>query len=270
MPGILRVEGGDLGARDEESLAVELRSSHRGRSGWETSARTTGRKSISSRRGGTTGGISWKGRSAGRRQTGCNTTGLTLPIKEYTHALGTSITGGYVYRGYRRPSLAGAYVYADYGAGASGCSGTSNGAITADSLLIAGPFLVSSFGTDQLNELYIVSYSASASIYRFTGSGPTSIGDPPALPARFALDQNYPNPVQPVDLDRVPASGCGTRHAQGVRHAGTGSGDARRCGRERRAAHGRRSAGRRVPAACISTGLRPRTGSLAKSMTLVR
>ena len=47
---------------------------------------------------------------------GCSTDNID-PITEYTHALGSSITGGYVYRGSDIPDLAGFYVFGDFGSG---------------------------------------------------------------------------------------------------------------------------------------------------------
>jgi hypothetical protein len=44
----------------------------------------------------------------------CASEGLVLPIAEYTHPEGCSITGGVVYRGARTPSLDGQYFYSDY------------------------------------------------------------------------------------------------------------------------------------------------------------
>ena len=43
----------------------------------------------------------------------CNDAALTMPIKEYGHGLGCSITGGYLYRG-PITALQGTYFYADY------------------------------------------------------------------------------------------------------------------------------------------------------------
>jgi glucose/arabinose dehydrogenase/plastocyanin len=46
--------------------------------------------------------------------TDCDKTGKVLPVAEYSHSEGCSITGGYVYRGSQFPGLDGLYVYADY------------------------------------------------------------------------------------------------------------------------------------------------------------
>jgi len=101
---------------------------------------------------------------------GCDTSGITMPIKEYSHQPGgnCSVTGGYVYRGQRRPELRGAYIYSDYCSGRLWMLRYNNGVVTQDSVLIDTPQLVLSFGTDQNNELY---YCASnGSIYRFNTS----------------------------------------------------------------------------------------------------
>ena len=52
--------------------------------------------------------------------------GSTLPVLEYNHSLGCSVTGGYRYRGQLYPQLEGIYFYADL------CSGRIWGAIRQD------------------------------------------------------------------------------------------------------------------------------------------
>jgi glucose/arabinose dehydrogenase len=93
----------------------------------------------------------------------CNQSGLTLPVWEYSHADGCSITGGFVYRGSTYPALQGIYFFADY------CSGKIWGLVKEtgvwqSSLLLDSPYNVSSFGEDEAGELYVV--DRDGNIYR--------------------------------------------------------------------------------------------------------
>jgi len=45
---------------------------------------------------------------------GCDTAGLIVPLYEYNHNVGESITGGFVYRGSLVPDLYGKYIFADF------------------------------------------------------------------------------------------------------------------------------------------------------------
>lgn len=90
--------------------------------------------------------------------------GHILPIAEYSHSIGCSITGGYVYRGEAIPDLEGVYLFSDY------CSGRVWASYrdldmqwnTIEFLNTGMP--VSSFGEDEANELYIIDYTGT--IYR--------------------------------------------------------------------------------------------------------
>jgi glucose/arabinose dehydrogenase len=86
----------------------------------------------------------------------CNTTGLTDPIFEYSHAVGISITGGFVYRGSNHaPHLTGKYIYGDYGTGLIWALEYESGIVKNNSLLNDTVLSISSFGVDQQQELYI-------------------------------------------------------------------------------------------------------------------
>jgi glucose/arabinose dehydrogenase len=100
-------------------------------------------------------------------RSGCKTEGLILPVVEYGHGDGCSITGGFVYRGEALPGLAGRYFYSDY------CTAflrsfrydrSSRSAIEHwDWKKALDPrnrlSQVSSFGEDEAGEMYILSLS---------------------------------------------------------------------------------------------------------------
>lgn len=96
----------------------------------------------------------------------CDRTGLVLPVIEYDHSAGCSVTGGYVYRGFRYAALRGIYFYGDYCSGViSGATQTTSG-FTTQALLPAG-FHISTFGEDDAGELYVADYDR-GDIYHIT------------------------------------------------------------------------------------------------------
>ncbi|MBI4257605.1 MAG: PQQ-dependent sugar dehydrogenase, partial [Thaumarchaeota archaeon] len=91
--------------------------------------------------------------------TNCNTAGLILPLTEYTHEFGCSITGGYVYRDNRLSSLYGAYVYGDFCSGIIWALRYDGKTVTQQMQIVESSNLqISSFGIDQEGELYILSF----------------------------------------------------------------------------------------------------------------
>ncbi len=117
-------------------------------------------------------GGSWRGRCVSIRPPGCNQSGKVLPVAEYSHSLGCSVTGGYIYRGAFYPDMQGRYFYGDF------CSGilfslyddpVSGWTVTqvADT-----PYNISSFGEDEQGELYFTDYGA-GKIYQIC-YGPTA------------------------------------------------------------------------------------------------
>ena len=84
----------------------------------------------------------------------CFDPALTLPVHEYSHAEGCSITGGFVYRGTAIPELQGQYVFGDYCAGTIwAIEETEPGVWTRTELAETG-FGLASFGEGFDGELY--------------------------------------------------------------------------------------------------------------------
>jgi len=99
----------------------------------------------------------------------CAQEGLILPATEYSHDLGCSITGGYVYRGVAQPALHGVYFYGDY------CTGRIWGlAPAADggwqpAELLKSDAQISSFGETEDGELLVVDYAGN--LFRLVDTG---------------------------------------------------------------------------------------------------
>lgn len=94
----------------------------------------------------------------------CRSKGLTLPIIDYGRKEGISVIGGYVYRGTKIPALCGAYVYGDFGSGNIWALHYNNNKVAKNKLLLKTNISISSFGIDEVFELYVVDYGGS--IYR--------------------------------------------------------------------------------------------------------
>jgi glucose/arabinose dehydrogenase len=88
--------------------------------------------------------------------TGCNQSGLTLPVVEYDHSQGCSVTGGYVYRGDQIASLQGYYVYGDYCSGNIWALAYDGSVVTENKLLVDSGLSITSFGEDLAGNLYIL------------------------------------------------------------------------------------------------------------------
>ncbi len=96
------------------------------------------------------------------RRSDCDRTALTLPIYEYPHSEGCSITGGVVYRGTAMAELAGHFLFADY------CSGwvrsVDKGGEVREWLPAGSISKPTSFGVGPDGETYVM--SADGTIYR--------------------------------------------------------------------------------------------------------
>jgi glucose/arabinose dehydrogenase len=109
----------------------------------------------------------------------CNPEKYALPVYEYTHSDGHSITGGYVYTGNRIPGLKGMYVFGDLNGKiwAFELPGSANGKVTAVSTLAETGFMPTTFGRDSDGELYVADYS-NGIIYQLVPAAPAADNPP--------------------------------------------------------------------------------------------
>ena len=90
---------------------------------------------------------------------GCNTSGKVLPVAEYSHSLGCSVTGGYMYRGASFPDMQGRYFYADFCSGILFSLYNDPTAGWTAAQVRDTPYSVTSFGEDEHGELYLTDYN---------------------------------------------------------------------------------------------------------------
>ena len=105
----------------------------------------------------------------------CDDGSLVLPILEYSHSLGCSITGGYRYRGTEMPEHFGTYFYGDFCSGRiwGGIENVETGTWTSTELLDSD-LLISTFGEDERGELYAADLNGT--LYRLHGETFCSVG----------------------------------------------------------------------------------------------
>ena len=113
------------------------------------------------------GGVNWgwnikEGTHCFLSQTECEAAqvgaDLKDPIAEYSHDFGCSVTGGYVYRGKRYPSLSGYYFFADYCSGIIWTLDTRAGEGQEEVLRLRSGRAISSFGENGSGEVFVVDH----------------------------------------------------------------------------------------------------------------
>ena len=94
---------------------------------------------------------------------------LLDPVAQFANAGGSSITGGYVYRGSAIAGLAGQYVFADFIRGLFTVDSTATPTVTVTNLTPLSGIYVVGFAEDHSGELFVVDYNGA--LYKLLGSG---------------------------------------------------------------------------------------------------
>lgn len=124
----------------------------------------------------------WEGNHAYNQTGDCSLLPMTFPIHEYSHSLGCSITGGYVYRGCAIAGLEGTYFFGDY-CSASIWSFNYDGAVITNftnrtAELAPGGGLsinsLTSFGEDGYGEIYITDQTG-GEVFKIVPACPTDL-----------------------------------------------------------------------------------------------
>ena len=97
----------------------------------------------------------WEGSHCYDPPTGCDPTGVTMPVTEYPHTLGCAIIGGVVYHGDAIPALRGAYLFSDNCSGTLWAIDAGLEAPQAPITLLETGRSISSFGLDDSGEVVL-------------------------------------------------------------------------------------------------------------------
>ena len=93
------------------------------------------------------------------RDNSCDSDELVAPVAEYGRDGGCSVTGGYVYRGSRIPSLVGAYVYGDFCTGNIWALRYDGNRVTEQAQIADTGLQIASFAEGPDGEVYILSFT---------------------------------------------------------------------------------------------------------------
>jgi glucose/arabinose dehydrogenase len=134
--------------------------------------------------------------------TGCDQTGLELPVFEYGRDEGISVIGGFVYRGSTLSGLHGIYVYGDYGSGKIWALQYDGTSAPVNTLLVDTALSITSFGLDENNELYFTAFDGK--IHKLSMADVTA----PTISAPFQVPPNpMPNEEVKISVNVSDASG---------------------------------------------------------------
>lgn len=126
--------------------------------------------------------------------------GLELPVWEYPRTEGVAVIGGYVYYGPTLTELNSRYIYGDYGSGKIWALKYDGVNPAVNSLLVDSNLMISSFGLDNQNELYICSLNGQIYVLKTIFPSPTpSITNPPSTPSPSPSSTSTPtSTVEPT------------------------------------------------------------------------
>src|SRR6478752_3166834 len=126
-----------------------------GQSAWEE---------VDVQRAGAPGGTNYgwnrmEGRHCFQPSTGCDETGLTMPVTDYGHDQGCTVIGGSVVRGPDQPALIGGYLFADYCSGRIWAIDPSTDAYRDPTAVADSGHRIAAFGEDEAGNLYAADIS---------------------------------------------------------------------------------------------------------------